>query len=1251
LKLSRLHSHLPKSSLLISAAALLVLSFITAWFFQSKPSVEHQERLLQNYITSLQQDAVPLLSDTSLLRRFVLHQESEDEFKEISNKKYGLFIFAETLSDNQDLVFWNSHNIIPPSPNFNQPDGIYFQQLINGYYVIHQKRLQLPGMSSNLIAYVLIPVLDKYYLESETLRTQFAHSRDAIRKIAIAERPTEFPIQSIDGKVLFYVAPVIYTQPNYADPVTLILRLLALGLILVYVQVIIEKVRKGQGAYAAVSTLAVVLIACRLILFLFPSLFSLRQLTLFDPSVYASSSINRSLGDLLISALFLCWIILYAWTTLGPIKKLPSFLQGNRMLVAGIAGAFLLIYTTFQLADVVYDLVANSKVSFDVTNFFGLSAYTVFGFIVLALLCLTYYYFSRLLFRFLLLAFPNLLYLYLAVAVVGMVFLSIRTGDAIVLFYLPVLLWLILYTLLLSQEGLVINRLRITVAGMLFWIVVFSISLAVLIMQGNRDKEWRERRAIAEKFAQVTDPLKERTLSVALSYLTNDYLRNNFSRFYKEPENTILRDSFINSNFLGYANSYNTNFYVFDSNNRPVNNKDKSSYGELNDILTLQSKPIGKSGLSYYETSYDQFVYITKREARDSAGLVGTLFIVSAPKHFQNESKLSSTILRQSDPNDIENSNLYSYAVYTNRKLTNHSGRYSFPMILAPSEVPVSEVTKIENRGNNELWFKGGQNKLVVVAKKNDSLIESITLFSYLFCAFLLMVALLRIAAILSRITRNRQNAGFFSALNIRAQIHGTIIFISAVSFLVIGAATISFFIQRYHRTNIDQLSRTAYGAVKEMEQRVESVGLLTNNVINFSDTTSVSILQDVLQEIADVHGMIVNIYDLSGTLQVTSDEDVYERGLLSTKMHPQAFYDLKNLHLVQKVQEEAANQFSYQSIYIAMRNVNGETYAYLNVPSFYSQFGLNQEISNFIVTIINLNAFIFLIAGVIALFITNRITRSFSVIGDKMKAITLGRTNEEIVWTRDDEIGELVKQYNKMVHQLEQSANALAKSEREGAWREMARQVAHEIKNPLTPMKLSIQYLQRAIQTDQPNVQQLTSNVATTLIEQIDHLSKIAADFSQFANIGNKKLEQIDLHSVVRSLVDLYSSNPRMKLEWHQHSEPLLMRADKTHMNRLFTNLLTNAADACSEARQCVVSIQERIAADYVIVSIADNGEGIPDEMQSKIFTPNFTTKTSGTGLGLAMCKSIVEQAGGTIWFETRVGEGTTFFVRLPLS
>lgn len=226
----------------------------------------------------------------------------------------------------------------------------------------------------------------------------------------------------------------------------------------------------------------------------------------------------------------------------------------------------------------------------------------------------------------------------------------------------------------------------------------------------------------------------------------------------------------------------------------------------------------------------------------------------------------------------------------------------------------------------------------------------------------------------------------------------------------------------------------------------------------------------------------------------------------------------------------------------------------------------------------------------------------------------------------------------------------ALAKSEREGAWREMARQVAHEIKNPLTPMKLSIQYLQKAINNNQPNVKELSSSVANTLVEQIDHLSKIAADFSQFANIGITQVELLDLHDVISSLKDLYQPNQQVDMVWYPVNDRIMVNADKTQMNRLFTNLFTNAVEACKDNANCKIEINEKREADKIIISIKDNGEGIPVETQQRIFIPNFTTKSSGTGLGLAMCKGIVEQAKGRIWFETEEARGTIFYVELPL-
>lgn len=1249
MKLSQLHNHLPKRSLLFSAVGLFLLSFLSSWYFQKSPSVGLEERNLERYIHNQQEDVDQLMQDTPLMRKLVLQQEKLEEFKKIADKDYGFFLFAETISGEHDLLFWNNQKILPPVADFSLADGEYFQRLSNGYYVIIKKKLQFEGMSSNISAYALIPIQHQYYLETDYLQTQFAHYDDAIKKIFISSQPTAFPINSINKNVLFYVGKKTYQTLSANDTLTIVLRLTALIFLLVFIHFIAEEIVIKNRARNGVIFLIVVLLLLRYILYQLPQLFSLRQFPLFDPSIYAANQFNRSLGDLLINAVLFCWMVLFTWYKLGPIRQIPKFLKGKLIPIAGVIAVFFLILSTFQLASVIRSLVSDSKISFHVTDFFSLDIYTVVGFIVLALLSLSYYYFTRLLFRFIYPVFEkNPVYIYFFIALVGLTFLAFRAGNPSVLFHLPVLIWLVIYFILLSQEKFIINRFRVTVAGVLFWIFVFSVSLSAIILEGNQKKEWIERKGIAEKYDVLTDPSSERILSIAITYLNNRYLVNNFGRFKDEQQNKIIRDSIVRENFSTYVNKYKTEIYVFDSAGQSINNDEPRTFAELNNIFTVQSKQTGIPDLYYHESSFDQLTYITRRTVTDSAGTLGYFFIISTPRR-NNADALYPELFRQVNRTDIESSPVYSYAVYKNNVLVASSTKYPFKTSLVQSDIPRSEIEKRNNGDFDELWYRAGNNKVVVIAKKTDSLIESITLFSYLFCAFLFMVTLINLVAFILKVMNDRKSFRLAWQLNIRSQIHGTVIFISVLSFLIIGAATIKFFISRYQRNNVDRLSRTAGVMVNEMRKRIAQHEAF-DDVVMLYDSAASSNLQTLTREVAEIHNVDVNVYDLEGDLRVSSEDIVYDKGVLSKKMHPEAYYHLHRLREVQYVQEERMSSLKYLSIYSAVRDETGKVYAYLNIPYFGSQIDLQQEISNFLVTIINLNAFIFLIAGVIALFITNRITRSFSVIGDKMKAISFGKANEEIIWNKNDEIGELVKQYNRMVHQLEESASALAKSEREGAWREMARQVAHEIKNPLTPMKLSIQYLQKAINNNQGNVKELTSSVASTLIEQIDHLSKIAADFSQFANIGNKRAETVDLHKTLSSLVSLYHANPKVEINWKKSAEPVVLMADKTHMNRLFTNLLTNAVEACSDKEVCHIDITEIKNDGEILISVKDNGEGIASEMQSKIFTPNFTTKTSGTGLGLAMCKSIVEQTEGKIWFETQPGAGTTFYVQLPV-
>ncbi len=423
------------------------------------------------------------------------------------------------------------------------------------------------------------------------------------------------------------------------------------------------------------------------------------------------------------------------------------------------------------------------------------------------------------------------------------------------------------------------------------------------------------------------------------------------------------------------------------------------------------------------------------------------------------------------------------------------------------------------------------------------------------------------------------------------------------------------------------------------------------DDVVKIYELGANSELEKSFKEISEIHNVDANLFDLSGNLKVSTQPYMYNKGILSRMMDPNAFYRLRYNKEIQVIREEKISHFSYLSIYVPVKDENGELYAYLNIPYLNTQKELNQEISNFLVTLICLNAFIFVIAGAISVLLTNRITNSFTLIASKMRDIHLGKANEEITWNASDEIGALVNEYNKMVKKLEESALALAKSEREGAWREMARQVAHEIKNPLTPMKLSIQYMQKAIKEKNPNMQALSEKVSSTLVEQIDQLAKIASDFSQFANIGNVKVEVFDVNILLNSLINLYSANPRLHILYDHSGKKAMISADRTQINRLFTNLFQNAIEASDADANVTIIIKQETEGSNLFIHITDQGSGIPAEKREKIFTPNFTTKTSGTGLGLAISKGIVEKANGSIWFDTEEEKGTTFHVQLPLA
>jgi nitrogen fixation/metabolism regulation signal transduction histidine kinase len=244
-------------------------------------------------------------------------------------------------------------------------------------------------------------------------------------------------------------------------------------------------------------------------------------------------------------------------------------------------------------------------------------------------------------------------------------------------------------------------------------------------------------------------------------------------------------------------------------------------------------------------------------------------------------------------------------------------------------------------------------------------------------------------------------------------------------------------------------------------------------------------------------------------------------------------------------------------------------------------------------------------------------------------------------------EVSILIDSYNTMIDDLEESAVKLAKSERETAWREMAKQVAHEIKNPLTPMRLSIQSFQKNYSSDNKIDKTKLKDFSNSLIEQIDTMSAIATAFSDFANMPEQKKELLNVVEVVQIALDIFNKD---YIEYSAEEKEILTLFDRTQLIRIVTNLINNAIQAIPEDRNSIIKISVASTKRTVVINIEDNGNGISEENTNKIFEPRFTTKSSGMGLGLSMIQSIMLAYNGSITFKTKENQGTIFKLVFPI-
>ncbi|UYQ94208.1 ATP-binding protein [Chitinophaga horti] len=1228
--------------LLIVAAWLFTFAFLFANFWSYYSSEDGVRQTLQNSINARQRSFDRIAADTQLVRSLMERTYTQEQLQRLYQKDLYIFAYDNRGGDSWE-TFWSTSMVKPLDLPLDPRPGSYFIKLNNGDYVMICRKVQ---PEQYLVG--LIPVKMEYQIENDYLVNGF-YKRPAIsNEYSIHTSGPGKPVLSADtGSILFYLYHDL--SGGRYPPSWISIALWSIGCIcmLIFInQFATLLARKINPVWGFLFLLAVLFIG-RVFTYLYAFPIDLRTLQLFDATIYARDDVFRSLGDLLLNVLLTFWLILFFREHVRTIKPPALEKTWQRWLVISFSGLIMFVVGQFY-SDLVQSLVMDSQISFDVTNVFGLDQYSVVGSIVLGFIAISFLFFSQIV-NYLLNQLTNFNYRskYLFLAIVGLLWLAVNIYNDERVYDVAFMTWLLAYVILLDLLAL---RFEDTPSSVpfLFWMLVMTVTTSAVLVYHNNQKELEGRVKVAERLSKRKDVALESFLKDVNEKLAKDAMVQTFFKYRTRVAKEELRQQIDQKYFTGAYNNYRIDLYTFDQNHTPLYNDNAETMDEFDSFKTRTEKPlIADNNLYYEERSFNDYSYIGTREVREDSVLLGYLRFVLTPLVAQPERPFPSLLVEGSKTGQNDVSSMYSYAVYDKNILVNNNNDYPFPVKLYAADIPAmrDNVTYADEDSYSKLYYRPTPEKLVIIVKKDRSFVEFMTLFAYMFCLFLIIIAIYAVFDLLIKARMRWSQMKALLNINIRKKVQGTIIFVVVFAFIVLGVTTILFFINRYQTENAERLSRKINAVAHDL-QTVFQHRLEFDEMEMIYDSLSRSV-----SKLAENHDVDLNLYDRDGNLRLTTQPLLSEKGLTANKINPIAYFELTRLNKVQFIQNERIGRMNFLSGYIPVRD-GANILAYLNVPSFTTETELNNQISNFLVALINFNALILLIAGLLALFITNTITRSFSLVTDRLRSVNLGQHNDEIEWDKDDEIGLLVKEYNKMVRKLEVSAVKLARSEREGAWREMARQVAHEIKNPLTPMKLSIQYLQRAIANDSPNVKVLSQNVANTLVEQIEHLSNIASDFSAFAHIGQANSEEMSLNELLYSLTGLYQGHPGCAIEYEQPERQYTIFADKTQMNRLFTNLLQNAIQAMPEGKQDgLIRIMLRPSRmGHVTVSVVDNGHGIPADVQPKIFVPNFTTKSSGTGLGLAMCKNIVEQARGEIWFETEEGKGTTFFVKLPL-
>ncbi len=1157
--------------------------------------------------------------------------------------KYPYYVYQ-----NGRLIFWSDYRFIPDYEaiyKISQTQLVTFDQ---SKYLVSRRQFTRPNARIDVVS--VINLYRYYKNENNYLQSGYNTTLFTVDPELISTNfgPAYQNILDNQNRFLFSIIPPKFdSYHNQTAPVNTItwgiLAAVLFGIYIIQWVITLSKQKRYEMAFLLLM-IYLVLLRAGMLYFGIPFLFS--ENDLFNPKFYASSPIAPSLGDFLLNCI-VCFILSLYVADFYFRSKAYLFLVNISQKVQPVLSVLFIIlsFGVFYLSLLeLNNIYEKSQFTLDITLSISFSVLKIACLIIFILISSIYFLCTHLLVGLFIRLNPKKIYGVLIFAIGALIFLLLAIilgGDLKWILGVHALYFLLLYFARFPRV-LYTFRYRTTIyyfLGAFFWAIVTT----YVVYNEEEQKDIANKKEFGEQIFSENDGLGEFLLDRAKESISKDpEIQNSFvsdTVLSRERIQQIVKSIHLDK----YFDKYDIEVVSFRADGQPL---DTSISDETFDNYTKFYQ------LSKYQTKYPSLYfindlvnnfkkqYLSLIDIRKGSTLVGRVVLNLNPREEQSRNVYPELLMDKKFVQAPE-TRQYSYAVYdTAKNLIYSSGSYNYDRKMPHVELdnPVLYTRGIQLYDYKHIGNRDKNNRYMIVSSKSYPYKSIISNFSFLYLILVLyVIGIIGVYALKYGLRRLK------ISYTTKIQILLNVAFFTPL--LLIVLITLQVITANYNSNQENTYLTSTKNIGNNFAPYLEEY---------LSGKRSRDAMEEELGKIARDANVDINFFNEEGNLSITTEPLIYEIKLLSKWLNPDAY-----IHLIQDREnevllDESLGKKQYRTAYVIVRARNtSKPLGILSIPYFDSKPELDRQIIEVISTILSVFAIMFLLFLAISYWASNLLTIPLRILTQKIRRINLHQLNEPVNWKSDDEIGLLVGSYNQMLKKLDESKEELAKNEKQSAWREMAKQVAHEIKNPLTPMKLTIQQLQRTMLRDLPPNLPQNERIKRTfesLIDQIDNISDIATSFSDFAKMPLPKNELFEISSVLNKAADLYADDTKIILHRDIQNRRVNVIGDRQLIGRIITNLIINGIQSVPTGRRPEIFLRLRIDEGNVYIEVQDNGNGIPEAIRPKVFLPNFSTKQDGSGLGLAIAKRGVEHAGGSIWFETEEGTGTTFFLSLPL-